>query len=288
MLSAGAWDYSSNPPASNSFWGPGVLLYTLSFMEGQPLTNAFNFTWACVINGCSTGGTARNQTVIDARISTFVCPSDSGPSVWPAPGNYAASYGPQFQFAGGTNGIGCGLFAYLISYGLEKVTDGTSNTVAVGERLIGDNTLVSYNGAELYVPLNWPSGGAGSGMDQVMISSQGQQNFLQYIPLCDTFRAQNLGKSGIEFNSSLYRWICGRTHYGTSFSTLLPPNSPHADCAQYQGNNGVITTRSRHAGGCNILFADGSVKFIKNGINMATWWALGSKDGGEVVSADSY
>ena len=35
-------------------------------------------------------------------------------------------------------------------------------------------------------------------------------------------------------------------------------------------------------------FADGSVKFIKNSVNQTTWWALGTKAGGEVVSADAY
>lgn len=34
--------------------------------------------------------------------------------------------------------------------------------------------------------------------------------------------------------------------------------------------------------------ADGSCRFIKDSINQVTWWALGSKDGGEVVSADSF
>ena len=33
---------------------------------------------------------------------------------------------------------------------------------------------------------------------------------------------------------------------------------------------------------------DGSVKFIKDSINQATWWALGTRNGGEVISSDSY
>ncbi len=46
--------------------------------------------------------------------------------------------------------------------------------------------------------------------------------------------------------------------------------------------------KSRHPGGANFLFADGSVKFLKNSINRATYAALGSRNGGEVVSADAY
>jgi hypothetical protein len=34
--------------------------------------------------------------------------------------------------------------------------------------------------------------------------------------------------------------------------------------------------------------ADGSVKFIKDTVNLQTWWALGTRGGGEVISADGY
>ncbi|MFM7132495.1 MAG: H-X9-DG-CTERM domain-containing protein, partial [bacterium] len=46
--------------------------------------------------------------------------------------------------------------------------------------------------------------------------------------------------------------------------------------------------RSRHPGGVNVLFGDGSVKFMKDSVNVSTWRALGSMAGGEVISADSY
>ena len=44
---------------------------------------------------------------------------------------------------------------------------------------------------------------------------------------------------------------------------------------------------SFHPGGVNVLMADGSVRFVKESINQLTWWALGTKGGGEVISADS-
>ncbi len=50
----------------------------------------------------------------------------------------------------------------------------------------------------------------------------------------------------------------------------------------YQGAN------SNHPGGANFLFADGSAKFIKSTINTLTYWALGTKANGEVLSSDSY
>jgi hypothetical protein len=38
----------------------------------------------------------------------------------------------------------------------------------------------------------------------------------------------------------------------------------------------------------NVLFLDGTVRFIKDSINYNTWIALGTCGGGEVISADSY
>jgi prepilin-type processing-associated H-X9-DG protein len=49
-----------------------------------------------------------------------------------------------------------------------------------------------------------------------------------------------------------------------------------------------LAATSNHPGGVNVLFADGSVKFIKDTVNASTWRALGTIAGGEVISADSY
>ena len=51
---------------------------------------------------------------------------------------------------------------------------------------------------------------------------------------------------------------------------------------------GSAPPTSNHPGGVNIAFADGSVKFVKDSVSPQTWWALGSRAGGEVVSSDSY
>ena len=45
---------------------------------------------------------------------------------------------------------------------------------------------------------------------------------------------------------------------------------------------------SRHPGGAGFLFADGSVHFLKKGIDHVNYNALGSRNGGEVISGDSY
>jgi len=46
--------------------------------------------------------------------------------------------------------------------------------------------------------------------------------------------------------------------------------------------------KSKHPGGANFAFGDGSVRFLKNSINLATYCGLGSRAGGEVVSSDQY
>jgi prepilin-type processing-associated H-X9-DG protein len=45
---------------------------------------------------------------------------------------------------------------------------------------------------------------------------------------------------------------------------------------------------SRHPGGANVGMLDGSVKFMKDSVNLGTWGALGTKAGGEVIDASSY
>ena len=49
-----------------------------------------------------------------------------------------------------------------------------------------------------------------------------------------------------------------------------------------------VNANSNHPGGANFVFVDGSVKFIKSSIADRTYWAIGTKNGGEVVSADAY
>ena len=45
---------------------------------------------------------------------------------------------------------------------------------------------------------------------------------------------------------------------------------------------------SNHPGGANVLMADGSVRFVKDSVARLTWWGLGTRNGGEIISSDSY
>ena len=85
-------------------------------------------------------------------------------------------------------------------------------------------------------------------------------------------------------------WITGY-YTATRYNHLIPPNGISctyndngATTIETATNQGATasTASSRHPGGVNVLFADGSIHFVKNSISNVVWWALGSKNGGEV------
>ncbi|MFO0845013.1 MAG: H-X9-DG-CTERM domain-containing protein [Gemmataceae bacterium] len=47
--------------------------------------------------------------------------------------------------------------------------------------------------------------------------------------------------------------------------------------------SGFRAARSRHSGGVNVLLGDGSVRFITDAVAPATWSALATRSGGEVL-----
>jgi hypothetical protein len=48
------------------------------------------------------------------------------------------------------------------------------------------------------------------------------------------------------------------------------------------------TANSDHPGGVIVEACDGSVRFVKDSVSLPTWRAPGSRNGGEVISSDSY
>lgn len=95
-------------------------------------------------------------------------------------------------------------------------------------------------------------------------------------------------------------WVCGRAIH-TGFTTQFTPNSfvPHfVDGATYdfdvtssrEGRNqteatrAIITARSFHSGGVNVLLMDGSVRFVSNALPATVWQAAGTRAGGEVLA----
>ena len=77
-------------------------------------------------------------------------------------------------------------------------------------------------------------------------------------------------------------------------NTLVAPNSPYPNCQATFGGEGDtdsfgnFSMSSFHPGGANVLMCDGSVKFLKSSTSWPVVWSLGTRAGGEVISADSY
>ncbi len=88
-------------------------------------------------------------------------------------------------------------------------------------------------------------------------------------------------------NSTKPDWMqdAGYCNAAPAITTGDPSNPP---CEGGPNGQVVISARSRHSGGVNAGFCDGSVKFVKNSVNPATFMALSSARGGEVISSDAY
>jgi prepilin-type processing-associated H-X9-DG protein len=86
------------------------------------------------------------------------------------------------------------------------------------------------------------------------------------------------------------------------FHTLLTPNTSAADqidSGWYVANNDPLmpvatasgdlqynAARSRHSGGVNAAFCDGTVRFVANGVSLSTWKALGTMNGNDTPGSD--
>jgi prepilin-type processing-associated H-X9-DG protein len=77
------------------------------------------------------------------------------------------------------------------------------------------------------------------------------------------------------------RWVDGFVLY-SAYYHWWTPNSELPDCAVWSPLRSLwIAARSRHVHGVNVLFCDGSVRFVNDGIDLQVWRALGSRNGRE-------
>ena len=259
----------------------------LNYLEQGPLYSAVNFSWAPTDGG---GGYAINSTVALTKIASFLCPSD-GFAGQNNINSYHSCYGTTVEQGGFETSANppdpkaTGMFIQYSGVSTAHCRDGTSNTVAFGEALVGDNVAGStYRG-------NMGLGASGPKVSGYVYDPRAMMaNVVADLQSCAaTFRAGQ----GIAPNRG-YRWSHSATGY-SMFNVLQTPNELNMNGCRFGCGSNCdpsygysYPASSNHPGGANVAMGDGSVRFIKDSIARATWWAIGTKGGGEVVSSDSY
>ncbi|WP_165227376.1 DUF1559 family PulG-like putative transporter [Aquisphaera insulae] len=220
----------------------------------------------------------QNTTAYQVQIRTYLCPSDIREESLPnqKPCSYAVNSGdglPGGFGLAGSYGKPDGPIYLNSSTTFASLVDGSSNTALVGESLIGSNSNIP------------PAAGAPNPQEiavQIPSGISGFADTFSYIPMTTT---ECTASTSYRWDRQT-NWLEGDYRH-TMYNHYLTPNSGTYDCLRGP-HHGWRAARSRHPGGVNTLFADGGVRFVKNSVNLATWRALGTSAGGEVVSADAY
>ena len=204
---------------------------------------------------------ATNVNAAQQVITMFVCPSDGAggrvPSLIEAGSNYVANNGSG-TIDYGLIASGDGMFTQT-NNGFRNCTDGSSNTAAFSESILGNGTPSS--GTTPHNPR----------LEVLEIAGGG-----------DTTPAACSAGGGPWSAIRGGKWIDG--HYGnTLYNHYYAPNPATWDCGNGSHNKGLSTARSYHPGGVNVLSCDGSVRFITNTIDLATWRSFSTRSGGEVT-----
>lgn len=279
-------------------WGPAGHLSILQFIEQGAAFNAYN-SGMVHPNASGAGFYNKNITVFNVQIASLLCPSDP-PMVRVSLSSYVGNSGGAFPINGynGTwvpSGVSWPEGApspgrTAATVGLRDLTDGTSNTALFSEKLTAHSNVGSVRSADSN-PNNirrvWfrvTDVGRGTG-------SQTIQTINNVLSRCKSLPPTTVATGSVSETSGWFRAYPAYANYGVYHHTGTP-NSRNCG-ANYiadwgQDFWGTSNASSLHPGGVNVTMTDGSVRFIKDTINQSTWWALGSRNGGEVLSADSY
>jgi prepilin-type processing-associated H-X9-DG protein len=192
-------------------------------------------------------------------------------------------------------GESSGLFTFGKAYKVADVIDGTSNTIAFSEWIVGDGGLFydnvnpprRYRGNMIMAATSVGGGDEGLRLLNVNDNPQG------VIAQIDSCRAQFQlpASNGQIANFKGWRWSHGNPAFAL-FNVVMNPNDRFGGCRvggnpdYWPDSSYVVGASSAHPGGVNVAMGDGSVKFVKDSINRQTWWALGTRNGEEVLSGD--
>ena len=272
--------FSGSLVSWKSQWG--VTSRVAPFLEQGTLYNSINFALAA--------SSPTNATVTRSTLSVLICPSETNPNPFSSTSNsgvtttygvsnYGWSVGDWYTFGGPTGPPNRNAFQANASRRFAAFTDGLSQSLLAAE-------VKTYTQAYHNCPAAVPAALA------VPLASPDPATVLGVL-------ASTPANCGSPTKGHV-RWVNGDS-FSDGFTTALPPNtkSPAGTPAQDtdltsedEDDGGptysAVTSRSYHSGGVNVLFGDGSVRFIKNTVNWGTWRALGTIGGGEALSADSY
>jgi prepilin-type N-terminal cleavage/methylation domain-containing protein/prepilin-type processing-associated H-X9-DG protein len=270
----------------------------LPFLEQASAYSAFNMQ--VDMNGIDAAGTTTktpNHTAMGQLVASYICPSDPATNRFRGYlgySNYFASTGNTAAQILGTgtgqepNSANAGLFNVVLNTTAPKgdpdyqkvtsscryadITDGTSNTGMFAEtkRSSLPETGI-YSGRNPYNLLNVFLYATSAMDNQIWPAKCNNWDNSEVLDL--------ISYRGLQY----YRNLPEVAYY----SHTIPPNFSSYDCGNNAFTGAHIAARSYHSGGVNALFADGSVHFVKSTINPTTWRAVGTRGGGEVISADS-
>lgn len=280
--------------ASNAF---AVTASILPYVDQSSLKQLVDYSQPAIVGTAWSGGiNPVHDPAAGTRISLFLCPSDqqtplftqsstarpagnqqfvtAGTNYMVNIGTATASTGPTPQAFYDASHPTDGVFWYGSQIGYRDLTDGSSNTLLLSETVLGTNT--SATSAQ---PPSMPLRHYVS-LSTAVFQSNSAGGFLksgslvtERPPECDAGTRSWAGKRGSS-------WFWGGRDWNSAFSAYAAPNASIPDCGAH--GRGWFLARSQHPGGVNVALGDGSVRFIPNSINLATWRALATRSGGEV------
>ena len=257
-----AKEFEAQPSTPWTFYRWSALAMLSPYLESTAAYNVLDLTKP--LYNSSFGVTAENIEGAKTIVPTFLCPSDSFRRLHEnfGPTNYALCTGTGVD--GGTPIETDGIFFVNSRTRLADVLDGTSNTIAASESLLGE-------------------------ADPQAQDPQIGYRFTFVAPLSDA--ACSSAPVWNYTDPRGFSWVNGEYRNGL-YNHYYPPNASMADCmSAFLGGGfskiytpfGWKTARSRHSNGVNILRADSSMTFIANSIDVAVWQALATRQGGEVA-----
>ena len=248
---------------------PGVFsahAYLLQYLEQRAVRQGIDFqkapTTYSVAGGVVYDGAA-NLAAATTRLSVLQCPSD--PFAIGVPGSefgstsYAANVGSGLVQWGSLTDAD-GVFFKSSRIGLRDLSDGSTYTVAMRERLNGPGTDESSD--------------LQSNPQRLMLEIPGGNN--------TTPEACSTPTGGNCYSDRGAKWILG--NYGNSlYNHYYAPNVGTWDCMNLQQQKALMAARSMHPAVVGTLLCDGTVRVVSSAIDQVIWQAVATRESGEAV-----